>query len=278
MTGVVQCSNRSIPFLAADCKRQTSLAVQTLSQKTRVGVFCAPSSGRLDRRGRRRAAMATGSRACGYKTASGRSKWLSRDPIGEQVFKLWAGQQNSNRLEQNDLYRFVANDPLNKLDPDGLDTWVPYPPPGHYVSDPQPQPQYPEGFAMCQRDVAVEGPSDIVAQCCNSFGGQHTYLQYVSTPQPPAQGPPFVWGWGFSGGTRTAPELHFDPSFCKPCTKNGSALKYGSGMGKSSKDASDTEIRDCIMNRKPTRPYSFPRYVCSDWAKEAASDCGLTCR
>jgi hypothetical protein len=173
---------------------------------------------------------------------------------------------------------FVANDPLNKLDPDGLDTWVPYPPPGHYVSDPQPQPQYPEGFAMCQRDVAVEGPSDIVAQCCNSFGGQHTYLQYVSTPQPPAQGPPFVWGWGFSGGTRTAPELHFDPSFCKPCTKNGSALKYGSGMGKSSKDASDTEIRDCIMNRKPTRPYSFPRYVCSDWAKEAASDCGLTCR
>jgi RHS repeat-associated protein len=192
-------------------------------------------------------------------------RWPNRDPIGE------VGGRN--------IYAFVGNDALNKVDVQGLRTWVPYPYPGHWVDDPPPPPpQYPEGFAMCQRDVAVDGPSDSVGKCCNAFGGQHTYMQYVSTPPPPAQGPPFIWGWGFSGGTRTAAEGHFAPDSCKPCKKNGSSLKYGSGAGKSSTSASDDEIRDCIMNRKPTRPYSFPRYVCTDWAKEAAKDCGLTCK
>jgi len=46
-----------------------------------------------------------GSRACGYKTASGRAKWLNRDPIGEH------GGLN--------LYGFVFNDPVNLYDPDG---------------------------------------------------------------------------------------------------------------------------------------------------------------
>ena len=40
----------------------------------------------------------------------------------------------------------------------------------------------------------------------------------------------------------------------------------------------DEEIRNCIMNRKPSRAYLFPIYVCTDWAKEAATDCGLTCK
>lgn len=262
---VQQSASRFFALAAGTPQRQIAPALPTSSRETRVRSFCPPPPGRLSRRGRRALAIATGSRACAYKTASGRSKWPSRDPIGEK------GVRN--------LYGFVLNDPLNKLDPDGRDTWVPYPPPGHWVSDPAPPPpQYPDGFSMCQRDVAVDGPSDSVGKCCNSFGGQHTYLQYVSTPQPPAQGPPFIWGWGFSGGTRTASEQHFDPSRCKTCTKNGSALKYGSGAGKSSTSASDEEVRDCIMNRKPTRPYSFPRYVCTDWAKEAAADCGLTCK
>ncbi len=197
-----------------------------------------------------------------YNPSTGR--WLNRDPLGEK------GGIN--------LYGFVANSPVNWVDADGQAIMpmpsMPYYPP--YI--PPPPPQYPEGFAMCQRDVAVDGPSDVTGKCCNSFGGQHTYLQYVNTPKPPEQGPTYVWGWGFSGGTRTKSERHFDPSSCKPCKKNGNGLKFGSGAGKASDKATDDEIRDCIMNRKPTRPYSFPRYVCTDWAKEAAKDCGLTCK
>jgi RHS repeat-associated protein len=193
-------------------------------------------------------------------------RWLNRDPMQER------GGLN--------LYSLLGNDSVNRLDSFGLFTnrgrgegggpEMPYPS--------NPANPYPEGFAMCQRNVAVDGPSDSVGKCCNSFGGEHTYLQYVRTLPPPYQGPPFVWGWGFSGGTKTVREKAFNPSHCKSCSKNGSSLMYGSGAGKSSTSASDIEIRDCIMNRKPTRRYSFPTYVCTDWAEEAAKDCGLTCK
>jgi RHS repeat-associated protein len=43
-----------------------------------------------------------------YKLASGRPEWLSRDPIAE------SGGIN--------LYGYVANNPINSLDPDGKDT------------------------------------------------------------------------------------------------------------------------------------------------------------
>jgi hypothetical protein len=50
--------------------------------------------------------FAPGSRACGYRTASGRAKWLNRDPIEEQ------GGLN--------LYGFLGNDALNWVDILGL--------------------------------------------------------------------------------------------------------------------------------------------------------------
>jgi len=47
-----------------------------------------------------------GSRACAYRTASGRAKWLNRDPIEED------GGIN--------LYSYVGNNPVNEIDPLGL--------------------------------------------------------------------------------------------------------------------------------------------------------------
>jgi RHS repeat-associated protein len=55
-----------------------------------------------------------------YSPALGR--WLSRDPIEER------GGLN--------LYGFVNNDPVNKVDVIGRQTWIPYPGPGRCISDP----------------------------------------------------------------------------------------------------------------------------------------------
>jgi RHS repeat-associated protein len=95
-------------------------------------------------------------------------RWPNRDPIAER------GGIN--------LYSYVGNDSIRRIDPLGLDDT--------------------EGFAMCQRNVAVDGPFDIVGMVANHYGGQHTYMQHVY----------------------------------------------------------------------------YPSYACSDWAKEAAKDCGLTCK
>ncbi len=48
--------------------------------KTRVGVSRRRPSGRLSRRRRSRPMFTPGSRACGYRTASGRAKWWWSDP------------------------------------------------------------------------------------------------------------------------------------------------------------------------------------------------------
>ena len=91
--------------LAAD-RMSAAAAFPTSSPKTRVGGSRGRASGRLSRRARRRSMFTPGSRACAYKTASGRHEWPNQDPIQER------GGIN--------LYGYVGNDPVNFSDPFGL--------------------------------------------------------------------------------------------------------------------------------------------------------------
>jgi len=55
-----------------------------------------------------------------YNSKTGR--WLSRDPIGERGFELVRSDDGNSKLQQEaaNLYLFVSNDPLSKLDYLGL--------------------------------------------------------------------------------------------------------------------------------------------------------------
>jgi len=78
----------------------------TSPRKNRVGGFAANPSGRISRRRPQTPATAPGCSPFAYKTASGRARWLSHDPIEE------AGGVN--------LYGFIRNDPVSRWDNFGL--------------------------------------------------------------------------------------------------------------------------------------------------------------
>ena len=93
--------------LAAAPRQPLAVAAwPTTPRKTRVGVFRHRSSGQTSSRRRCRSIITPGLRGCGYKTVSGRHEWLNQDPIGE------AGGLN--------LYGYVGNNPINYVDPLGL--------------------------------------------------------------------------------------------------------------------------------------------------------------
>ena len=79
----------------------------TSSCKTRVRDFCGTSSSRISSRQHCRSMSATCSHHYCYRTVSGRSAWPNQDPIQER------GGLN--------LYDYVQNNPVNRIDPLGLE-------------------------------------------------------------------------------------------------------------------------------------------------------------
>jgi hypothetical protein len=118
------------PSLAAPGRRHPPQ--RATPKNSRLGFFGNPSGRTLaKRRSARR--TAPGYRGCGYKTASGRPKWLSRDPVGESGanITLLLVRQNvvsADRMRERptelitgpNLYRYVEDDPIDGVDPTGL--------------------------------------------------------------------------------------------------------------------------------------------------------------
>jgi RHS repeat-associated protein len=97
--------------LAAPPRLRRASGRPTSFRKNRVWGFSRRASDRRRPRYPQVAALASGCPACGYETASGRPVWPSRDPIGEQ------GGVN--------LYGMVGNNPVNRIDPLGLQATAP---------------------------------------------------------------------------------------------------------------------------------------------------------
>jgi hypothetical protein len=108
----------------------------TSPSKTRVGVSRRHASGRLSRRRRFRSMFTPASRACAYRTASGRAKWPNRDPLGEPGFEVLRGEESFIEGDGPNLYQFAVNDPVNEFDVLGL--FVPPPAPPTVVVGPPP--------------------------------------------------------------------------------------------------------------------------------------------
>ncbi len=195
-----------------------------------------------------------------YSPSTGR--WPNRDPIGER------GGVN--------LYGFVSNQPVGWLDTDGRDI--------RRGNDGPPVPRTPPdpiGFALCIRDVNPEGLIENVILIGFRIAHprtptDHAYLHYKHCKDCERV------GWGIGGtkpGTPPKKETVFNPTDCKSCKKTDSLLQYGA-PGKKGTEATDSEILDCISKvptSKKYKPTGKGRYNCMDWAKEAASTCGLDC-
>jgi len=121
------------------------------------------------------------------------------------------------------------------------------------------------GIFMCTRGVLPGTRCKSVIDRC---GGQHTYIQFGGVDEN-GRPLPGTTGIGFSVPP-PGPEKAFGPTSCTP-------LIVPPGM-------TVQQATACIKGHAPTQPFTdyqdtlafWNWYVCSDWANEAASTCGLT--
>jgi len=196
-------------------------------------------------------------------------RWINRDLIGER-----GGVH---------LYMYVYNSPANRIDPLGLygeGPGIPITTGGNGLLGPDDIGfgNIYSNFQIVQRLIDPTGMTEVekaLVVIINWTSGQHTFIRYSKTNQ----------GWGIRGGKAGAlPDSDETDSKLKeetktiPLKKTCSKLQYGTGAGKSGRQASNSEICDCLANAPMTKDYSqdpWNWYVCSTWAYEAARSCGL---
>ena len=121
------------PSLAASGRRRPPQ--RATFKNSRLGFFGAPSGRTLAKR-RSACRTAPGYRRCGYKTASGRPEWLSRDPMGEYGGLNLYGYVRDNPVNMRDPLGLCPNDPKKKCgntDPMSSSAPNPYSPGDNYL-------------------------------------------------------------------------------------------------------------------------------------------------
>ena len=125
---MIQCGASSrlslaaTPSLAAHDRRALASRLAISPGKTRVWGFHRCPSGRPQVRRGQTPGITPGSRVCGYKNASGRSNWPSRDPIEEPGFELL--RHGKAATIAANLHAFVHNVPISQVDPFGLEPTI----------------------------------------------------------------------------------------------------------------------------------------------------------
>ena len=201
-----------------------------------------------------------------YNPSTGR--WPSRDPIDEK--------------SELNLYGFVRQDAVSKVDVDGREIGQVCSTCGQYyvgthvcLGPPVPLGTNEVGFEMCRRNVFETDWKDRAGNdCC---GGLHMFVRqkYVDD-----DGNPIYRGWGFD---RTGPHQEGDAlgkflPTCASCKKSPRKLMYGDGKDTPGDKATDEQIWDCLTKVPRSREYDTLFYNCQSYAWQAASKCGLDCR
>jgi len=238
-TGTASC----FAPLAADRLRRQPFARPTSPLKTRVRGFCRSASGRFSSRRRRNRAIATGCGVRGYKTASGRSKWPNRDPIGDLGFgtvtRLFVRDDYLNP------YMFARNDGIDDVDllglqPTGAGPWGP--PVGPIPPGPS------TGCQMCREAGDPVGSHQWVECGGNSYG-------YYP-----------VGGIWHSPGQILSPDPHSnDPGkSCKPIN-----------FPPCSSGCNSQKFQQCMANaaKQPPGTYCVATHNCRSWSNDAVNQC-----
>jgi RHS repeat-associated protein len=213
------------------------------------------------------------SRYGGYRWDNESGLYHVRHRVYQSLTGCWSTRDPVVLLPDDcNLYRYVGNNPVSKIDAWGLgkQPLIVFPIYGIITRIVLPSPPL-SSIEICQRDIMA---SNCCQECVNSCGGQHTYVQYGGVDQN-GQPLPGTVGVGFAG--TVSPERAFRPNRCFPCKKTTDVLRYGAGAGKQGIAATDNEIYDCITKTPPARKYHWYDYNCNSWAVGATLSCGLNC-
>lgn len=207
-------------------------------------------------------------------------RWRQRDPIGY--------------VDSANLLAYVDGRPTVYLDPLGLSPSQPNPidgsaPPPLY--DPQgffePSHKYNErrspykvNIFVCDRNLNTGGATGVDWLILTVVDAL-TNRRYIHVGDPESGK---VEGFGLydtKAKKGDKPDIEnvpgLSPFNCKQCYRNGATLQNGSGAGKSSADATEAEIVDCIKNTLTRKDYGGVTYNCYDWVRDATKACGLDC-